>query len=563
MRLSQQLLGTCFTAACMVMLSFSYALANDCKEAKSIEDADKQYPKCKIYNKDKTIRDWIEKDGTHHVPPLGWMKGQPPNQSDAGGSANFFGLQKPGTIPLGGDDGTGNPGGMMSLPQNPFGGGGGGGSSGNPTTPSFPPGAGGCDKNGDGIDDRDDLNNDGVPDYADQCTMLGNITASGTGTGAPNQCGANVELESNMMSVVKNQTAAIYANFGTSQIEAYRVSGNNQNYVSSSALPEFYCRIELQQQTDPVTGDITTVQVAVKEFISPDTQTHGISNATTKLVVAMSDADAEGVSAGGGFVIMTRQGSSLNFRAPAPNPQDFTSRGVINVDPNCYTEEHLFQTVPKDFGELFIQNASRGYCTIYHHSPQEQGCETQLQYMNLDQMSMYYEPGSSITSGSVSGGSMDGTAVIVPSTGNFVADADGNLRYTGSQVYMRDESTFALGIVNGVNEQTFLDGGRLLHPSGYRILLDAPGRIRVYSDGRVQLLDGGQSEAPDGTILNIIAPNAAVQFPNDQVIYGQSLGRVVVAGGAALPAVEPDGATQPSIKVQAPFDSSFDPCATP
>jgi len=531
--------------------------AGQCKVCKSAKECYKNAPGCNYTEKPETFYPTM-----HGVqPPFGWLNPSV-NQLGTGNMVPSFEYPFQGTAGEGDGKGGSSAGSGGGLPQFPFGkpggGGGGGGGGGDDGGDDGDDDTGdGCDKNNDGVDDRQDLNKDGVPD--DNQTILGDTIDIAPGANVANQCGIAVQMGSNLVTLTEGQNAAAIIRSKDNNLYAYTRAGNNLNFSKTSGIPKFYCILIDTGEVDPDTG--LTIKTVEKVFIKPDDQFHSISNESKFVPVSMRGVESDAVT-GGGFIIMKRNGGGLTFTPPAPNPEWFIAQGAIDVDPNCYSVDHLFKLLPADFGDLMIQSGSRGYTTLRTSAVDKAGCEAKLHYFDLEHMQLYYKPDQTIKMGTVTGGIADKEVLAAANPGSFVSNTDGEILYNGSTTLMRSQVGFFLGVrTNSMNEQTLLAGAWFRHPNGNVIRVNSPGRIKSYISGTkgiVVLTDGGWVEDEGGTTLRTIAPGAAVEFPVDEPIIGYSNGEMVMDPTNMIPTNDyKPGVAQGRL----PYDTSVDPCA--
>lgn len=383
-------------------------------------------------------------------------------------------------------------------------------------------------------------------------------------SGPDTSCGLSIQLDHEWAVFTRGATHAAIARYGDHTLRVYKRNGASLSMFESSPIPKFYC--ELRQRTDPATGQ----PEAYAHEIPVIPRNHYAQIAQDTNTVAIDMAHPEGAEKGlldHGFMIMTRQvhhepnkPPTFKFIPPKPNPEYFTSRGAKaeNVNPQCRSLDRLLEPEPEgrfgdmQFGERHTENCQAETFSLHNFLPDPSDCMHTLQYMNGGRAQFIVPPDTSLSSGSISGGNPYSRKTIRGSDGSMTTTRAGTPFYTGPQLYVPGMRMY-LGLRSGgVNEQSFLSGARFTLTDSSSLRIPPPGRIKLFADRRMQLLDGGIIEDTFGNIIRQVSPNAFVQFDKDaDAIQGTIFGNLKADSQTIVP-------TNANESVIMPYDTRLD-----
>lgn len=436
----------------------------------------------------------------------------------------------PEALPVKSGSGKGSPGQPGSPPNKPF----------------SPPGDGGDDNGGGGDDDGGNCN----LTAENPCPVRGDEVTVASGNTSVNQCGLTVQLAYDWITTVRNQNGAVIVKKGAYELDAYQRSGNDLRHMETSTIPSFYCYIV---PGIPTIENPNPPYEVKRKIIVPDEQYQAIRNSSRAAYIAVRDEDGGAIS---GNIIMKRIGTGYQFKAPPPDLETFAGASGDKTD--CRSYNQLFAPLPPDFEGITMTGDlnKTALCEVetFNVDPTEHPqCTSMVHY--YAKPSMYFYPGSPIITGRVYGGNADGQALFVSQSGAFAPNTLGDLIYKGSAAYLENGGKFYISIGPNVEDYVFNSPVTLNHPSGYSAESNYPGRLRVFTNGQVRFLDGGEILDSNGTVIRVIAPNAAVQFDVNQAISGLLHDTVIFDPSNLIPTAK-NTTTSGLIEVREPFDTT-------
>jgi hypothetical protein len=362
------------------------------------------------------------------------------------------------------------------------------------------------------------------PHLVSGCTLRGERKSPAQAV--ENNCGSALELEGDWTIFTRNASHAVMSIPERHELQFYRRSGANLSYASAHPIPQFYCVLSGPHGTD---DDGNPIYHADKVHITPIKQFAEVSAATRYIPLSARHRDGAANPFTNRFIRMSKD-SPNRFTPPRPNPEWFVAQNAINVDPNCYSFDHLFsEGITEGFGDIMFGTHHSGMCNMASIRPQSYlanadpgTCQPFMQYYNPMHSTAYIPPLSAASKpsvGVIAGGNPFSRNTLQFKAG-FMATKDGQSYFASPYIASSNAAFYLDASLGGINAQQFPEGA-VFTISPTRILhVDAPGRIRLGSDYRMQLVDGGVVYDENSNVISRISPNGYVQFPPNQLIEG-------------------------------------------
>lgn len=400
--------------------------------------------------------------------------------------------------------------------------------------------------------------------------LMGEQVSLSAAAGA--RCGSAVQTAHDWAIFTRNATHAAISVPATNQLQVFQKSGANLVHQANVQIPNFFCVIRpcSEDPSNPACasrgggddngGGGNSPEVYAKPIpitvIKHYAELASYSK-TVPISAGLADADTpfafEDV-----FILMTRSGITA-FNPPKPDPEYFTAQGAYDVDPNCYSFDRLFtEAIPKDVGDMMVGRSPDGDYDSQIIRPQtylaesdEGTCRPFLQYYNSFQPSIYTPPGVAMSNGKITGGAPYSATTVQFGSGVMRAGADGVEYFSGSFLTVPKAKIYLSGIAGGTNIQQFPAGATFTLDETRRLRVNPHGRIKLTSDHRMQIIDGGRVEDNTASIIGEVAPMGFVQFNKDNVIIGSADHAMVPQNTTTIP-------TNPTNTAQLPYDSRLD-----
>lgn len=387
---------------------------------------------------------------------------------------------------------------------------------------------------------------------------------------AGNQCGNAIATDQNWAIFTRNASHAAISIPSSGKLQLFEKKSDHLVYQADSQIPKFYCELRpcqsdsQQPECNPAAASSTYDSSLKPQFyahkipIIPLTH-YAEFNAATKILPITVAIESGGVmkSLIDNYILMKRT-SALRFDAPKPDPEYFISQGAQMVDPQCYSFENLFsETLPKTFGDIMLGSHNITDYDVKIIRPQNYLAESDpgtcapfIQYYDHFKPTIYIPPGATVSYGQIYNGDAYSKTTVQFTGGSMRTGTDGSF-YSGAFLTVPKADIYLSGSAGGINQQQFPAGAYFNLTSDRSVYIDPPGRIRLFSDHRMQLIDGGRIEDDRATILNIISPMAIVQFDPEKPVTGSAIHSLAPPSGSVIP-------TNKDNSAQLPYDARLD-----
>ncbi len=512
-----------------------------------------------------------------HPPPKEWLR-KGGHGVNYGGQGNLIRgdlespfVPSPPTKPVldpgnsgGGDLGLGDLGGLGGLLNGLFnsGGGGGGGSGSNGSDGSsggqgsqqgvFPPGP--------ATEIPPNCDTYKSPFLLNACDVRGERVSFAKA--AENICGSSIAAGHELAIFTRNANVAAMTVPATNELQLFSKSGSSLNYQSKVQIPKFFCVLEDQE--------VRKVPISTAQYYAD------ISTRTQALPIKVYTHHDQGKLGLEERYIVLRKDQKNTFKPPKPNPEYFLSqmisqqqtgligtRGAVDVDPECYSFDHLFETeIPDGFGDIFVGNLKANSCQSKMLRPQ--GFLSEDDPGNCDPFQQFYDgytptilaPPSARAEryGLIRGGTPYSRSTVKFAQGGISTKSDGTRFYTGMMLTIPNAEIYLSSSIGGTNKQQFPAGAFFTINEERFLHVPPPGRIEVSKrngETVMKLIDGGIIEDDTGLVIREMKPESFVSFGKDAIISGSANSTMAPPVGTVLP-------TNAASEAILPYDSRLD-----